>query len=427
MTTATPRADQPVPVDPSLHARPRSGWLNDPNGIVRWRDRWHVFFQHNPYAAVHDQIHWGHLSSPDLATWTEHPVAFAPTPGGPDEFGCWTGVFVPGLDRPAVAYSGVPDSSRQSVSCIRYALDDELDTWGPPIVVGETPRHADVEVMRDPFVFTWQGRRWALHGARLSGDRGAVLLFSCDDIEHWEFVDVWLAHDADPMWDSVASDVWECPQLVWVEGRPVVILSLQLDHALGDVVAVEGEVVDDDGVPRFVPAGVSRLDLGDAFYAPQAVQDGEHPLLFGWILQEDRFEEGDLVAGCLSFPRRLARAADGTLVCRIEPAVDSLRRAASGPQRGPQRIALPSAAVVDVVEGPGEGGGGLARLVGGAWAVDVGRHAGTTAWVDGDVVEVYPGDDTPPSSWRLVGGWPWSVDVPEGVSVTVTALGPPSP
>ena len=40
----------------SYHLRPRSGWLNDPNGMARVDDVWHVFFQHNPDAPVHDRI-----------------------------------------------------------------------------------------------------------------------------------------------------------------------------------------------------------------------------------------------------------------------------------------------------------------------------------------------------------------------------------
>ena len=104
----------------SYHLRPRSGWLNDPNGMARVDDVWHVFFQHNPDAPVHDRIAWGHATSRDLAHWELQPVAFSPSPGAPDAFGCWTGVFVPGHDRPAVVYSGIADDSRQSTICLRW-------------------------------------------------------------------------------------------------------------------------------------------------------------------------------------------------------------------------------------------------------------------------------------------------------------------
>ena len=65
------------PAFPALHIRPERGWLNDPNGVCRWDGVYHVFFQYNPHAPVHGDVHWGHVTSPDLLHWTEHPVAIA--------------------------------------------------------------------------------------------------------------------------------------------------------------------------------------------------------------------------------------------------------------------------------------------------------------------------------------------------------------
>lgn len=419
--TASDEAPRPVP--PRLHIRPRRGWINDPNAVVRWNGRWHVFFQHNPYAAVHDRIHWGHVSSEDLVTWHEHPVAFGPEPGGPDRYGCWTGVFVTGLDRPAVAYSGVIDASGESTICLRYGSED-LETWDSPIIVGTTPHDAGVTVMRDPFVFSWRGRRWGILGARLGADLPAVLLYSCDDIENWEFVDVWMTGDG-PLWSSEDSDMWECPQVVWVDEEPVVIISLQLEGLPGAVLAVEGSVTEEDGAPRFTPASVDRLDGRLWFYAPQAVQDQRTPLMFGWILQDNVPGDGDQVAGCLTFPRRLGRRADGTLVTRLDPAVDRLRT--DPPTRVPAGSGrpLPAAAVVDVVSVATDVAGDIV-LHGGGSTIVVPPVAGTTAWTDGEVVEVFPGDGDLPSAIRGIGAWPWMLEVPEGAEVTVTVLGLPS-
>ena len=55
---------------PRLHIHPERGWLNDPNGLCRIDGTYHVFFQYNPAAPVHDDIHWGHVSSTDLLNWT---------------------------------------------------------------------------------------------------------------------------------------------------------------------------------------------------------------------------------------------------------------------------------------------------------------------------------------------------------------------
>ncbi len=68
------------PAFPVLHGRPDLGWVNDPNGLAHVDGVWHVFFQHNPAAPVHGDIHWGHASSADLLTWRAEPVALRPTP-----------------------------------------------------------------------------------------------------------------------------------------------------------------------------------------------------------------------------------------------------------------------------------------------------------------------------------------------------------
>ncbi len=35
---------------PRLHFAPRTGWMNDPNGLIVLDDQYHLYFQHNPGA-----------------------------------------------------------------------------------------------------------------------------------------------------------------------------------------------------------------------------------------------------------------------------------------------------------------------------------------------------------------------------------------
>src|SRR4051812_11081423 len=79
---------------PRYHFLPLANWMNDPNGLIQWQGEYHMFYQYNPLAATHGGIHWGHAISRDLVHWTHLPLALAPTPGGPDEDGCWSGCIV---------------------------------------------------------------------------------------------------------------------------------------------------------------------------------------------------------------------------------------------------------------------------------------------------------------------------------------------
>jgi beta-fructofuranosidase len=394
------------------HVAPARGWLNDPNGLVHWGGRWHVFFQHNPDEARHGNIAWGHVSSSDLVTWLEHPVAFSPQPDGPDRGGCWSGVCVQDAGRVAAGYTGVVTGPVDSTVCLRYATDEALDTWSDPLVVGSVPEGVGVREMRDPFVFTWAGRRWALLGAWLEDGPG-LLLWSCDDLEAWTFEGVWL-RSSDPVLQQLAkADVWECPQLVQVDGSWALLVSLWKAGTLDRVVYALGSLEDDGGRPRLRARSGGFLDAGTVCYAVQVLADapGTGPLYFGWAQEAELLESlaPEAVAGCLTLPRRLRLEGD-RLVSEVDPAVlalvgEELTVADDG--------RLPAAAYLRV--------GGVLDLTGAGASIRV--DPGSQVWLDDDVVEVYPVSGTP-ETYRDPGTTSWSMTPP--TAATVYAIHPPN-
>lgn len=345
----------PDPAFPRFHPRPAQGWINDPNGISYINGRYHVFFQYNPSSARHSQINWGHVSSSDLVHWEEHPVALSPQPGGPDSAGCWTGVVTSDGGVPTACYSGVQDHGGHSQVVIARGSAD-LVTWEQTgHVAASMPSDPLVTAVRDPFIFHFNGARYAIQGAGLSDGRAALLLYTVESLDDWKYEGIWLT-SADPVAAvHTPAEIWECPQLVQVPSSSgaaawVMMFSLWLsgddhEHANG-VGHLIGSLASDpvSGLPVFVASSGGKSDLGRDFYAPQVVQlsyassaSSPAALLWGWAnegpgrdgrrgrTQEEIDDAG--WSGVLTHPRVLS-VVDGALAVSPAPEVQAYRGAA---------------------------------------------------------------------------------------------------
>ena len=56
---------------PRVHFTPEKGYMNDPNGLVKYKDIWFLFYQWNPTDTCPGNTHWGMAKSRDLLHW-EH-------------------------------------------------------------------------------------------------------------------------------------------------------------------------------------------------------------------------------------------------------------------------------------------------------------------------------------------------------------------
>ncbi|MEY9988770.1 beta-fructofuranosidase [Streptomyces sp. V4I8] len=326
------------PGAPRFRVRPPANWINDPNGPFRWRDRYHLFYQHNPTAPVHANVHWGHVSSADLVEWEHHPIALTPTPGGPDEAGCWSGCVVDDDGVPTAVYTGV-DHQHVGLGtiCLARAVvpeDETLTDWKPlptPVVSGP-PADLDVVMFRDPFVFRSGGRRWALVGAGQADGTPSVLLYDCDDLTDWRFAGVLLDGNDPGAADAFGDEAvgWECPQLYVTQGGDwVLVLSLWDGDPCGTGYLTGRLEPCGEGELRFAPRIGGRLDHGRDFYAPAVLQEPGRTLLWGWSWEAREQGEVDRVgwAGVLTAPRVVDVHPDGALRVVPAPELELLRAA----------------------------------------------------------------------------------------------------
>ncbi|WP_159700931.1 glycoside hydrolase family 32 protein [Arthrobacter sp. 18067] len=448
-------ATHPDPAFPRFHPRPAQGWINDPNGISYINGRYHVFFQYNPSSARHSQIQWGHVSSADLVQWEEHPVALSPQEGGPDSAGCWTGVVTSDGGVPTAAYSGIKDHGGHSQVVIARGSSD-LVTWEQDgHVAASMPNDPLVTAVRDPFIFHFNGARYAMQGAGLSDGRAALLLYTVEDMDSWEYQGIWLT-TADPVAAAhTPAEIWECPQLVEVPVSSggsawVMMFSLWLsgdnhEHANGVGHLVGSLTADPEtGLPVFAATSGGRSDLGRDFYAPQIMQlsngsaeSAPAALLWGWAnegpgrdgrrgrTQEEIDDAG--WAGVLTHPRVLS-VVDGALVVSPAPAVEAYRGAAVAAGS----LVVPEFAEV-LVQGSTATSGSVDLVLGSGADAQVVYSGSLEAgeelriFIDASLVEVYRAGSVATTLRAYPApGEEWQLTLPDGATADVWELGLPA-
>lgn len=295
---------------PRYHFLPPSNWMNDPNGPIWHRGEYHLYYQYNPKAAQWDTMHWGHAVSSDLLHWKHLPIALAPTPGGPDKDGCFTGCMVVDNGKPTLIYTGV----KPEVQCV--ATSDDLSTWtkhprNP--VIARPPEGLDSPGFRDPQVWR-EGAEWLLAiGAGARGKGGMVLLYSSPNLVDWTYQKPLLtgtmrANVKDPVGSG---EMWECPDFFPVGNKHLLYVSTE-DKVLYWLGTWKNRV--------FTPESNGVLVYG-AGYAPKSSNASQgRRIIWAW-LRERRDQAAQLKAGwsgAMSLAVVPTLAKDGTL--QLQPA-----------------------------------------------------------------------------------------------------------
>ncbi|KAK9839842.1 hypothetical protein WJX81_005428 [Elliptochloris bilobata] len=336
------------PDKPWFHVMPRDGWLNDPNGPIFYKGRYHIFYQHVVGSSEWRwEMCWGHASSADLVTWRHEPLAMEPTPHGYDAAGCWSGCSA--IDErgvPTLLYTGVRlrnspgcgpmpphaayDLGLEMIECQCAAVCDpgcdNLTTWTKveePMV--PLPPRGDLAGFRDPFIFARDGggRPWKmLLGSGMPGRGGTLLVYHAPTLTSgWEYKGELPQGRSRPCGD------WDMGAIADGAARGGLAEGGEGAAAMGvHVLCVSpyphstpcrptnpclywlGALTPDDKFPMEQAHGPEQLDLGDVLYAPNAFVDSRNRVLMLAWLQELRgggASCGFDYAGCLSLPRVL--------------------------------------------------------------------------------------------------------------------------
>jgi beta-fructofuranosidase len=285
---------------PALHFAPARNWMNDPNGLIQWNGRVHLFYQHNPAGLTLEHMAWGHASSTDLWNWADHPLALEPGPDGPDRDGCWSGCAVVHDGTPRLLYTGL--RGQATLPCLASADDQDLIGWsrsGQNPVIASWPPEPGVLAFRDHTAWR-DGPAWyQVIGGGLADRGGALFLYRSEDLRNWRYLGVFAAA-AD---HGLPGQIWECPDVFTLGHTTVVIVSVLSQGQVG-AIWMTGEITGD----RFTARASGRCDDGDRYYAPQSLPlaDGRR-IGFGWLRESlDELAGQDRTrVGVMSLPREL--------------------------------------------------------------------------------------------------------------------------
>jgi len=185
---------------PQFHFSSRKGWNNDPNGLVYFDGEYHLFYQHNPYEILWENMTWGHAVSPDLIHWTELNDALFP-----DDLGTmYSGSAV--IDKQNTAGWGknaliaaYTAAGKEQTQCIAYSTDKgrTFTKYEGNPVVGPT---------RDPKVIWYEpNQEWVMALYEVAG----ISFFTSKNLRDWNK-------------ESHINGFYECPEIfeLPIDGDP---------------------------------------------------------------------------------------------------------------------------------------------------------------------------------------------------------------
>ncbi len=306
---------------PKIHFTAPYHWINDPNGLIYYQGKYHIFYQHFPYENFWGTMHWGHATTEDFLHFEHYPIALYPSKLY-DRNGCFSGSAIEKDGKLYLYYTAIRYAKENPEYVhIQYSDDDLIasqalmisddgfhfdnkDGKQKIIDVIEDETLGDVRHTRDPKVWKMKNGKYALIvGSKVpseTGYSGEVLLYESEDAVHFTYKNRFL--------DDRIGDMWECPDLFEIDGQYFMIFSPEHINQppQPDSNAVIMPVSFDEETMTITKQGdYMYLDYGLDFYAPQTFLDENHQrTMLGWMRMREPVK-GEPWTGLYILPRHL--------------------------------------------------------------------------------------------------------------------------
>ncbi|WP_127493731.1 glycoside hydrolase family 32 protein [Paenibacillus glycanilyticus] len=305
------KKDRKDPFRLDYHFMAPANWINDPNGFIYFKDKYHLFYQHHPFSAIWGPMHWGHAISEDLVHWEHVPIALAPSETY-DEGGCFSGSAIDNDGVLTLVYTGhAPNRKPKQVQCIASSPDGiKFEKWMNNPVIAFPPPDGSEE-FRDPKVWR-SGEYWyMIVGTSFEGN-GKVVIYRSSNLTDWNYRGTLLESS------GMKGTMWECPDLFTINDRAILIVSpMDMEGCKNRCIAILGEYDEANG--KFMEQEWVDLDYGTDYYAAQTLLDGKgRRIVIGWMdmwgAKAPSAQYG--WSGAMTLPRELSLFPDHSLCIR---------------------------------------------------------------------------------------------------------------
>lgn len=299
-----------------IHFKAPNCWINDPNGFIWYKGRYHLFYQCFPYSAHWGRMHWGHAVSKDLVNWEEKGIALFPSKTD-DRSGCFSGSAIEYKDKMYIYYTGVnyTEEDPENINCCindKFTAAQLMITSGdgmkfdnitdkktviPPI---EDKKIGDKNHTRDPKV--WRGKdAWYMVLGSTVDKKGRLLFYKSSDLKTWQYLN-YCEKDG-------FGWMWECPDFFEIDGKGVTIFSpmgfFNDGNGYDSVTVCMLSSFDENTGKMELSENYQLFDYGIDLYAPQSTTDEDgNRVVIAWARMPEAVitEKGEW-CGMMCIPR----------------------------------------------------------------------------------------------------------------------------
>lgn len=292
-----------------FHMMPPVGWMNDPNGLVHYGGKYHLFYQYNPYDSRPGTMIWGHFISNDLIKYSDEGAAIVPQAEHVSIFSGGAAEVDGKLVAVYTEHYEDGDKKREEIYCSESDNGIEFTERKKLFDNANLPKNICRTDFRDPYPVYVNGRYYVFVGGKDRNlNKGVIIILggnSLDDLEYKFTIGPF----------DELGDMGECPSWRKVDGKDVILVS-------GCRVPESGNSYKNENSSVFIVGDldfergemkvdyIREIDKGDCFYAPQFINGADEAIMIGWQEMWGKpYPTQDLGhgwVGAFSIPRKLS-------------------------------------------------------------------------------------------------------------------------